>query len=513
MTQDGGDAEALGVWLGRQLRRKGMSQSELASELDVTRAAVSAWITGRAAPRPDKIQAIEEILGLAAGSSSSREYAPDSTGWISWHYRLAHADGGRELGNVAAFVFNFDLNVLAREATQNSLDECHDRTRPVRVRHVLHEITGERLRRFQEAVRWDDLLPHFEAAADTQQKVGRILANGLRELRDESSLALLRIDDYNAPGLTGPEYEDGRFAAVVRRQLDSHKSGASGGSYGLGKATLWGTSKFGLVIMNSTLSEPHEDRRDRRLIGRLDLPWREVEDAQYAGPAWLGESDPQRVGAARSWWAGERTVEELYLSRANSDPGTSFLIVGAYDPSGEATDLETMHEALVRGLANNFWASMVGGREDAPLLEASVEALRDGQVVVAEERADPHRYEPARSRAVRAFLDGGTVTGFTTADDVVSAPVSLTVPPRKNDGRHEPIAHKAILLLTPTPEDDERPNRLVCMRGSRMTVIDRPVSDVPLGAMRFQAVLLAGTATRSSEQSADPAEAGRGARP
>src|SRR3569833_1163881 len=169
MTQDGGDAEALGVWLGRQLRRKGMRQSELASERDGTRAAVSAWITGRAAPRPDKIQAIEEILGLAAGSSSSREYAPDSTGWISWHYRLAHADGGRELGNVAAFAFNSDLNVLAREATQNSLDECHDRTRPVRVRHVLHEITGERLRRFQEAVRWDDLLPHFEAAADTQQ--------------------------------------------------------------------------------------------------------------------------------------------------------------------------------------------------------------------------------------------------------------------------------------------------------------------------------------------------------
>ncbi|WP_436760970.1 helix-turn-helix domain-containing protein [Streptosporangium sp. V21-05] len=511
MTQDDSgtpyEPEAFGIWLGRQLRRKGMSQSELASELDVTRAAVSAWITGRATPRIDKIQVIEEVLGLATGSSATRDETPDSAGSISWHHRPAHADGGRELGNAAAFAFDPNLTVLAREATQNSLDERHETMRPVRIRFILHEVTGERLRRLQEALRWDDLVPHFEAAADTRQKVGRVLANGLRELQEQGSLLLLKIEDYNASGLTGPEYDDGRFAAVVRRQLDSHKSGSAGGSYGLGKATLWATSQFGLVIMNSTLSEPYESRRERRLIGRLDLPWHEVNGMQYAGPAWLGEGDLFREGAARSWWAGERTVEELYLTRGSNDPGTSFLIVGAHDPSGEAADLEGMHQALVRGLATGFWASMVTGRDSVPMMEASVEAFRDGQVAVAEERVDPHRYEPARSRAVQAFLDGNTVSQITTADDVAALTVPLTVPPLKGAEKAEPVTHEAVLLVTPTDDDDEKPNRLICMRGTRMAVLDRAVNDVPLSAMRFQAVLLAGGAAGSPGTDADLAEA------
>lgn len=500
------EPEAFGVWLSRQLRRKEMSQAELAARLDVTRAAVSAWITGRAEPRMDKIQAIEEILGLATGSSVTRSEAPDSSGNIQWYHRPAHTDGGREFGNAAAFAFESDLRILAREATQNSLDERLDNDRPVRVRYILHEISGERLHRFLDALRWNDLQKHFEAAADQRQKVGRVLANGLRELRERGSLLLLRVDDYNASGLTGSDYDDGKFAAVVRRQLDSHKGGSAGGSFGLGKATLWAASQFGLVMMHSTLSEPHEGRRERRLIGRLDLPWREVDGVQYAGPAWLGEPDPQRDGATRSWWAGERTVDELYLTRGSNDPGTSFLIVGAHDAVVEAHDLESMHAVMVRSLAAGFWASMVAGMDSVPMLEASVEALRDGKVVVAEERIDPHRYEPARSRAMRAFLDGDTADALTSPEDVVRTTVTLTVPPRKDAGRAAPTAHEAVLLVTPTAADDERPNRLVCMRSSRMVIVERAVSDVPLGSPPFQAVLLAGRATGADTEDAVRAE-------
>ena len=509
MTQDGitQDPEAFGAWLGRQLRRKGMSQSELAAELDVTRAAVSAWITGRATPRIDKIHAIEEILGLAAGASVSRDEAPESSGFVSWQHRLAHRDGGRELGNAAAFAFDSSLAITAREATQNSLDERFDPERSVRVRFTLHEISGERLRRFQEAIRWDDLVPHIEAAGSPTQKVGRVLANGLRELRENGTLLLLRIDDYNANGLTGPEYDDGRFAAVVRRQLDSHKRGTAGGSFGLGKATIWGASQFGLVLMNSTLSEPFEERRERRLIGRIDLPWHELDGVQYAGPAWLGERDPLRESAARSWWAGERTVEELYLTRKSTDPGTSFLIVGAHDPAGEATTLEELHAMLVRALASDFWASMVAGRGAAPMLEVSVEALRDGQVVVAEERVDPHLYEPARSRAVRAFLEGTTVSQLTRAEDVIELSVPLSVPPLKADVNGRSVEHQAALLVTPTTDGDPRPNRVVGMRGTRMTVLDRPVTRLTLGSTPFQAVLLVGTATGTGRPEDELAEA------
>ncbi|MGX1513520.1 hypothetical protein RKD44_004808 [Streptomyces collinus] len=122
--------------------------------------------------------------------------------------------------------------------------------------------------------------------------------DGVRDMFEKGRLILLRIDDYNASGLTGDDYGDGKFAAVVRRQLESLKSGRSaGGSYGLGKATLWATSALGMVLINSTLSEPHEGRTERRVIGRLELPWRFVDGTAYAGPAWLGRPDPESHNA------------------------------------------------------------------------------------------------------------------------------------------------------------------------------------------------------------------------
>ncbi|GAA0953566.1 helix-turn-helix transcriptional regulator [Actinocorallia libanotica] len=500
------EPEAFGAWLGRQLRRKGMSQAELAKSLEVTRAAVSAWITGRAEPRPDKLQMIEEILGLATGATSTRSGTPDSVGGVIWSHRPAPSDGGRELGNAAAFAFDSDLAVVAREATQNSLDERYDPAEPVRIRFLLHELTGERVRRFLAALRWNELEPHLEAAADRRQKVGRVLADGIRELRDTERLVLLRIDDYNAAGLTGPEYDDGRFAAVVRRQLDSHKHDpAAGGSFGLGKATLWAASRFGLVLMHSTLSEEFEGRSARRLVGRLDLPWREIDGKQFAGPAWLGEPDPERRDAVRSWWADEKTVDDLYLRRESGDPGTSFLIVGAHDAVPERNELHDIHYALVRSLADNFWASMVRGNDVPARLIASVETLRDGEVVIPEKRVDPHEYQPERSRAVRAYYDRTTVPAMAGENSVVQRSITLAVPPKKNVAGSKQLQHEAVLLVTPSNENDRR-NRLVTMRGTMMVVYDRKVSRLPLGSRTFQAVLLAGLATGSDDEAAIAAE-------
>lgn len=418
-----------GAWLGRQLQRQGMTQTELAAQVNVTRAAVSTWVSGRVTPRPETVKLIEEALGVVPGASLSMD---ETVGHerLTWYHRPAHVDGGREYGNAAAFAFDADLSVLAREATQNSLDEILDTGRPVRIRHVLHEISGERLDAFRRVMRWDALREHYESAASAGNKASRALARALRDIEDRESLVLLRVDDYNANGLTGDDYDDGRFAAVVRRQLDSVKSNASaGGSFGLGKATLWSASSLGMVLINSTLSRPHDGHRERRLIGRIDLPWHTVGDQAYAGPAWLGEADPDRDGAARSWWADEATVEALHLERDSDEPGTSFLVVGAHQGDDEDADLEALHEKLSAGLGRNFWASMISAPGSEPLVQASVVALRDGVEVVAERRVVPDEYEPARSRALRAFLEGATVDRLTAPEQVVERRVRLDVPP------------------------------------------------------------------------------------
>lgn len=447
--------EDFGPWLARQLKLADMTQTELAQAVDVTRAAVSAWITGRAAPRPETIERIARALNTDLATVHTRTTDTQAGLPIGWYHRPGHADGGRELGNAAAFAFDADVEVLARETCQNSLDErITANGQPVRVRYTLHELTGERLARFREAVQWDDLFPHYEAAAAQEQKVGRVIDAGLRDMYEHDRLVLLRVDDYNAAGLTGDDYGDGRFAAVVRRQLDSHKSGSSaGGSYGLGKATLWATSRLGLVLMNSTLSEPHEGRTERRLIGRLDLPWRQVHGRSWAGPAWLGRPDPDSPGAAvaRSWWADEDTVESLYLKRESNEPGTSFLIVGAHDVAslvddGSTSDgeegeddysIQRMHRRLVRALGKNFWAAMTGGGDRMPLLEASVRTLRNGEEVLPEERVDPTITQPSRTRALKAFLDGMTVEKLTESGQVAMTTVPLNLPVR-GGGRASP---------------------------------------------------------------------------
>lgn len=505
--------EAFGPWLGRQLRRAGMSQAELAVRLGLTRAAVSAWITGRAEPREETKRAIAEVLGTDTASVYNRTADVTAVRPLQWHHRPAHADGGREYGNAAAFAFDADLSVLAREATQNSLDERQCPDAPVRVRYTLHELSGEHLDGFLRALRWGELREHFDQAAAAEQKVSRSLRAALDDLGDNRSLLLLRVDDFNASGLTGPEYSDGRFAAVVRRQLDSHKQSGrrAGGSYGLGKATLWATSRFGLVLMNSTLSEPHEGRTERRVIGRLDLPWREINGEAYAGPAWFGEADTEadHKGVSRSWWADEQAVRDLHLERLGSDPGTSFLVVGAHDASGDAETLQEMHDKLVRALADGFWAAMIGGRDAGALLEARVTTLRNGQVLIPEERVDPHAHHSALSRALQAYLDGETVGELTAGDQVARVDVPLVVTPFRGKGRSRDkgLEHPAVLLLTPAVDSDEPVNRVVCMRGNRMTITEQRPRDMPLGAVPFHAVLLAGYATGRDAEDVAAAEA------
>ncbi|SEQ32280.1 Helix-turn-helix [Streptomyces sp. yr375] len=489
-----------------------MSQADLALKLGKTRAAVSAWITGRAEPREETKARIAEILGTDLASVVTRTVDVPTGRPVSWHHRPAHADGGREYGNAAAFAFDADLSVLAREATQNSLDErCSDHS-PVRVRYTLHELDGEHLDAFLDALRWHELVPHYEEASRGNQKVSRSLRSALSDLSQERRLRLLRVDDYNAAGLTGPEYSDGRFAAVVRRQLDSHKvtGGRAGGSYGLGKATLWATSRFGLVLINSTLSEPYEGRTVGRVIGRLDLPWHEVGGEAYAGPAWLGEPDtePEHEGVSRSWWADDDTLRGLHLERSGTDPGTSFLIVGAYDASGAAESLQEMHDKLVQSLANDFWAAMIGGRTAGPLLEAHVTTLLNGDVRF-QDQVDPHAHHAALSRALQAYLDGDTVDELTSANQVVRADVPLVVTPLKDQGRPRDKGreHLAVLLLTPADDDDGQINHVTCMRGNRMTITEQRPRDLPLGTPPFRAVLLAGYATGRDGEDVALAEA------
>lgn len=106
--------EEFGPWLTRQLNRMDLSQSDLAARLGLTRAAVSAWVNGRAEPREETKRAIAEVFGANPDLVDSRTSDVSPNRPLRWHHRTAHADGGREYGNAAAFAFDADMAVLAR---------------------------------------------------------------------------------------------------------------------------------------------------------------------------------------------------------------------------------------------------------------------------------------------------------------------------------------------------------------------------------------------------------------
>ncbi|MFJ4121971.1 helix-turn-helix transcriptional regulator [[Kitasatospora] papulosa] len=519
--------EEFGPWLGRQLKIANKSQAELAQELNLTRAAVSAWITKRSVPRPTVMAQIARALGTDLGTVHTRTTDTQAGLPVTWYHRPGYQDGGRDGGNAAAFAFDADVQVLARETCQNSLDErLPENGRPVRVRYTIHELTGEKLEAFRAAVLWDELRPHYSAVSESaaDQKVGRVVDAGVRDMFEKGRLILLRVDDYNASGLTGDDYDDGKFAAVVRRQLESLKSGrGAGGSYGLGKATLWATSALGMVLINSTLSVPHEGRTERRVIGRLELPWRSVDGVAWAGPAWLGRPDPETHNAevVRSWWADKETVERLHLTRDSNEPGTSFLIVGAHDVASldqgksdadeeeddnDGThDIRVMHRRLVEALSRDFWAAMTGGGSKLPLLETSVCTMRNGDVVIEEEKVDPTETQPSRTRALRAFYEGTTVDRLTESGQVALRTVPLRLP--LAGGRRGTLGtHEAVLLVTEAEDKDGPPNHVHSLRGNRMTIKKSSVFGLPLGVTQFQGVLLLGQAAGESAPFAEDAE-------
>lgn len=506
--------------LDQELSKQGRTQRALAEAVGVSSATVSQWRAGTKKPSSSNLIKIAAFLGVQPAWLSYGEFGTSPRAvdpklravyreTLSWYHRPAPADEGRELGNAAGFAFHGGLATLARETGQNIVDEAKAGQPTVEARYTLIELSGARLDQFLEAIKFDELLPHLEAAADSRQKVATVIRKGLAALREERRLILLRVEDYGAKGLVGPEYEDGNYMAVVRNILDSYKGENAGGSYGLGKSVMWACSQFGLVLINSDLSVAQGGKREGRYIGRLELPWHRLpvgdagEMKAYAGPAWFGEEDPERRPVTRSYWGNPAIAADTYLERESDESGTSFLIVGAYDPDDKVQSVEEMHDELVRALADSFWPALVersGG--DPGMMTVLVRSERNG-VPLKSDLVDPASHSPAKARMLQMHRDDLTVEALENPGDVVRRRVTLEVPRRLGEGAHGPQQHEAVLLITEADEEESDTNRVALMRGSHMIIREEPVVGLPMGSRSFHAVVLAGLA--AGDEPADKA--------
>lgn len=477
-----------------------MRQSDLADRIGVSRQSVSGWINGSVAPSAENRRQVARALGI--GPEALRDDTPADLEaersrymeQLHWYLRPAPQDGARTGGQAAEFAFEHSLRSLAPETAQNANDEKLDTEATVDLAYTVIELSGEHLERFLTALRFDVLRPHYEAIVADRPELpisGSIRA-GLEQI-DSGSLILLRIADSGTTGLVGPEAGSGNFAAVMRDTLSSTKDDTKGGSYGLGKATMWASSRLGLVLAHSNLSEPHNGRTEHRVIGRLELPSHSVGGDDWDGPGWLGV--PGQYGAD-SLWDNSAAALDLHLAREGARTGTSFLVVGAHDGAAEASTPEEMVSIIEDEILNRFWPAMLPDAAGVTRLSVTVGIERNGDMQ-AVRTVDPVAGRPIQAAMLTKYYAGEEAPELDEDGDVAATLAELVVPKNVSPDEASPSAdHDALVIVTQLDQRTaDQADVVEYMRGSKMVVDRRSVHGLAIGHRPFHAVVLAGGAS------------------
>ncbi len=439
-----------------------------------------------------------------------------------WNFEKIGPNGYEEEGIAAFEIFNQQkgldpLEVLVREAIQNSCDAALDDNVTVRVEFELRELHDDDATAFLETIGYDSLRPHIEGTAAQEGTLqDRIEQDGLTQINDRR-LRVMTVSDYGAEGLWGAEgveeEADGNFHKLVRAAMKSHEEGSAtqGGSFGLGKAIYWMTSGAATVMLHSIPSKK-PNAGSSRFVGRTWLPSHKTTDGDELRRwnnvgGWFGTPDENSDGAARSIsiWGDEAAslAASIGISRKDGASGTSFAIVAFDDPDrDEEPDIGETCEALLKHVVKWYWPAICRKK-----LTVSVRGAVDGKVVVDEELTEVLESDPQVGRYVAAW-NGVQDEGDNTSE-YVEQTFDWQIPERKKPPAHQPATAKARLgvILTEAPDSyaaEAEFNSVALMRGGTGMVVQyyftdqtsRRYADV---GKTFYAVLLTGKARGESE--------------
>ena len=417
-------------------------------------------------------------------------------------------------GNANQWTVNAGLSSLARESAQNSNDARVAGPRADLVYSFI-VLSGESRKQFESAIRWDaELKPHLTAMADAASgavSAGQ-LQSGLKALDSAESLTLLRIADYGARGLTGPEFAEGdptafgNFVKLCRLDLYSGKDRASGGSFGLGKAVYWRFSRLQTVLFNSTLNpqDAVDGKWSNRLIGVNQGVVHQLGPTSFQGRGFFGVAEGG--GDIASTWNQRDLIEALQLTREDERSGTSALLVGFYDPDEPDKGLAQINE--VRQFAKNlgdaieeeFWPMITRER-----VRVRVEVI-DGDRVVYEHTVDPAMQYTELTNALRKFDTGNIDEHLDAPGDVVVRDVPIQISTRTDaDERHVAFEHVAKLVVTLSDDQPDSLENKVCLFRKPEMVVQ--TIDKTFEGRTYHAFLLAGGAIRPDRPSPDETRA------
>lgn len=414
---------------------------------------------------------------------------------LEWIFDPIPPSGAIQGGVPSSHVFRPDLDIFVREIMQNSMDQKVNGL--ATVNFVFEKLDGHLKGDFLNAIGWQDLRQHVEAAAEAGfTTISPRLANGLRSIEGEP-LIILRIDDYGTVGLTGDENEGGKnFSALCKNTLDTCEDKPyRGGSYGLGKAVLWSFSSISTVLFSSFING--DSSLQFRLIGRTELPYHATGIQKWSGPGWYGQSETIGPGLHRAVSAWNTDAKHIakgshILRDINRGAGTSILVIGFEEPRQEQTrQLKEIAYDIARSASRWFWPSL---KEPDPKLTVYVEAYDNGNEIYNQKVEVSNEELPF----ILALSESEYVAKLEQQGDVSRTSLSFRTPVKKSyaGSTEEPECDTQLELKIRQGGTEDNPrlkNSIALIRGAGMVVQYRPIP-VPLSDKRFHGVLLAGLA-------------------
>lgn len=149
------------------------------------------------------------------------------------------------------------IKSLAREICQNSLDATYDTKKPTYVTFETFEIEPTAIPEFDSLKKAFSSAEEFWRVQETKN-AQKFFENATR-VSKQRAIRCLRISDYNTSGLTGSSGDyNTPWCNLTKSQGTSDKSGATGGSFGIGKFAPFACSDFRTVFYSTLDKERTE---------------------------------------------------------------------------------------------------------------------------------------------------------------------------------------------------------------------------------------------------------------
>ena len=253
-------------------------------------------------------------------------------------YEFAELGGSPEDGynDPLRTMFDRDCNdVVARESLQNVLDAVRDKTKPAVVEFRLQYFSRKQIPSAET------LKKTFEACAAYGVQSRAHFKNTI-ELLGTDRIPVLKISDYNTVGLSGEDDDQtGNFYNFLKSVGATGKSGAAGGSYGLGKGSFIAASAFDTFFVTSVFQK--SGKFNHVFMGSLRLTTHRIGQVKMRGVGSYGNPGQKPI----------RNIDAIpkQFLREPIDTGTDIFIL-AY------RDQEDWKNLITKSVLKNFWLAI-----------------------------------------------------------------------------------------------------------------------------------------------------------